>query len=483
MARFGLRRRSKADQPVGAASVNFTPRLLQVIAYDGHLASYGSLYRELAPVRTVVDFLADAVSTTSLKVYRRTDSGRPEVRMHPMAVRLREPEPTLSGRALVSQTVHDLGVYGNGYWRLMFLRGDVAAIVPMPPERVVPRGGDLLAATVFDFYPLGSGVPITLSRDEVVHFRLYNPEDRRIGSSKLAALRPILLEEIEASRSRRGFWGNAARQDFILSTDEAEWPDDKKDRFAERWRASYTGAERAGRTALLFDGMKPYPISFSAKDAEFIEGRKFVLEAAARVFNIPVSLLSLTETATFASQKEFHKTLYQDTLPPWYQIIESEIATQLAPHFADVEDVYAEFNVESKLRGSFEEQAAVISTSVGRPWMTVHEARDRMNLPDRADPTDDELAIPTNNVSLGPPTSPPPPSTPPVSPNGSGANGSAMPQMAAASRAASLKDALDHQARSVLSRVGAGGSFDVERWNRKLALTVAEWGDTTTEDA
>ena len=42
---------------------------------------------------------------------------------------------------------------------------------------------------------------------------------------------------------------------------------------------------------------------------------------------------------------------------------------------------YAEFNLATKLDGSFEEQAAVLSGMVGRPVMTADEARARLNLP------------------------------------------------------------------------------------------------------
>ncbi len=459
-------RKSRGEK--SAPSVQYTPRFVDLVrAFDGTAAGYGSLYRELAPVRTVVDFLADAVSTTSLKVYRREESGRPEARNHPLAVLLRNPERTVSARSLISQAMHDLGVYGNAYWRILRSNGEVAALVPMPPERIIPKGGDLQAPSQYDYTPLGSPDPITLPREQVVHFRLYNPEDRRIGSSKLAALRPILAEEIEASRNRQGFWRNAARMDFVLSTEQGddEWPEDKQKRFRETWQEAYTGSEKAGKTALLIGGVKPYPISFSAKDAEFIEGRKFVLEATARCYNVPLPLLSLTETATYASQKEFHKQLYADCLPPWFELVQSEIELQLLPWFGEEPggDIYVEFDVMSKLAGSFEEQAALLTSAVGRPWMEVAEARQKMNLPSRDDPLDNELAIPTNNVSLGTPM--------PMD---------AQPEQLtlAASAPRSLKEALDHQQRSVLSRVGAGGKFDVDGWNRRLALTLADWNGT-----
>lgn len=395
-----------------APLVSVTPSLVEIIrAFDGSPQSYAALYRELPPVRAVVDYLADAVASTSLKMYRRTPMGRPEERNHPMARLLRSPNPELTTRGLIAGTVRDIAVYGNAYWLKVEAAGGTRWLVPVPPWRVRPRGGDLLAPAKFDLW-LG-GPPVTRQRQDVVHFKFYDPEDRRIGSSKLQALRAILAEEIEAARHREGFWKNAARRDGVIERPFAEngvqipaWSEDERKRFRESWQGRHSGSENAGVVPILEDGMHWVADSFSPKDSEFIAGREFILEATARVFNVPLAVLGLTKTATYASQREFHKALYQDTLPPWYELLQSEMELQLFPWFdeepADT-DLYVEFNVEAKLRGSFEEQAGILSTAIGRPWMTVKEGRDLSNLDDRGDPTDSELAVPTNNVSLGAP--------------------------------------------------------------------------------
>jgi hypothetical protein len=58
-----------------------------------------------------------------------------------------------------------------------------------------------------------------------------------------------------------------------------------------------------------------------------------------------------------------------------------------------------EANVASKLRGSFEEQASLLQTAVGGPYMTRAEARTVQNLP-HLDGTD-ELIVPLNVVVGG----------------------------------------------------------------------------------
>lgn len=86
--------------------------------------------------------------------------------------------------------------------------------------------------------------------------------------------------------------------------------------------------------------------------------------------------------------------LYGDTLAPILKQIESKLNQVVVPLVAPGGDVYVEFNLQEKLRGSFEEQARVLQSAVGRPFMTVNEARSLQNLPNIDN--GDELYIPLN---------------------------------------------------------------------------------------
>ena len=436
-----------------------SPVLLDTLRlWDGTLASYGTVYRRLAPVRTVVDFISAGVSTTPLKVYRREENGRPEERDHPLAVLLRNPNPNLTSKRLIARTTADLAVYGNAYWRKTRIRNS-RFLTPLPPFRVTPKGGDLLQAAVYEFWGWDGQPPEIIPADEVVHFRFYDPEDPRIGSSKLESLRTVLLEEVEASRHRQGFWTNNAAVASTLETPD-RLSDEAYTRLRTQFDNEYVGSVNSGKTAILEEGLHLNAYGSSAKEAEFVAGRIFVLEATARVYNVPLPVLSLTATATYASQEQFRKAIYQDLLPEWFETIQSEIELQLLPDFSDTEDLYVEFEVEAKLRGDFVDQAKVMNDAVGRPHMTVREARQRLNLEDRGEPTDDDLVVPVGpNYALESLASPAAPLAPVTE----------MPRAASA-----LWAFFNRQERAVLPRIGAKSpnAFDRERWDRELAELV-----------
>jgi hypothetical protein len=72
---------------------------------------------------------------------------------------------------------------------------------------------------------------------------------------------------------------------------------------------------------------------------------------------------------------------------------------RLVPQLADPDEVFVEFNVASKLRLAFEDQARIFQTLTGGPTMTRAEARRRLNLP-YIEGTD-ELIVPMNVTEGG----------------------------------------------------------------------------------
>jgi HK97 family phage portal protein len=367
---------------VGMPLISFSPGLVSAIrGEDGQMLDFSGLYRTNANVYTVVDFLAWQLAQIGIKAFEKlADNDRRELPDDGFKNLMRNPAPGLTYFRLIQGMGTDLGVYGNAYW-LKMGGGDARALMPLPPFAVTPQGGTLVQAARYTVDI--DGVKTTYPKERIVHFRFPNPVDMRVGLSPLAPLRAMLMEDTAATAHRQGFWTNAARMEgLIMRPKEAgPWGDAQRDRFRQDWQNVYAGSGASGKTAILEDSMTWSAASFSPKESEFIEGRKQVLEAVCRAYNVPISVLGLTQTATFASQKEFHRALYQDTLGPYLQMIADEIEAGVLRWFTDDPDTFVEHTIAEKLRGSFEEQADAIRAYVGVPIMSVDEGRKLFNLP------------------------------------------------------------------------------------------------------
>jgi len=365
--------------------------------------TYEELWRSQPALRTVVGFLARNIAQLGIDPYRRlSDTDRKKDTDHPLAKLLDRPFPGTKWTKykLMNWTIHELCIYDNAFWLKGRQRDGTKTLLPMPRRFVQPLGNNPIAPEAYRL--IGSKGYRDLDPDSVVHFHGYNPDDPRIGVAPIETLRQILAEEYSAGRYREQMWRNGARVGGYITRPEKapKWKEEARQRFRADWNAMYTGdGPMAGGTPVLEEGMEYHAAGITPRDAQYVEARKLTREEVAVAYYVHPAMLGLMEGASTGNIPELHKMLYQDTLGPTLTQLSQDIETQVLADLPDSDNVYVEFNLAEKLRGSFEEQAAAISSSVGGPWMTRSEARARHNLPhlDEAD----ELIVPLNVLAGG----------------------------------------------------------------------------------
>jgi HK97 family phage portal protein len=372
---------------------------------DDYTADYAEIYRIQPEVRVVVDFLARNIGQLALQTFARVgDNDRRRLTSHPLAQLLGRPNSYTTSDRLVRETIADRGIYDRCMWIKTYEKvsgGRTRALVRIPPHMWKLDNDRTNWLRPERFVVQGSAGDFKIPADQVVYFRGYNPMDTRQGLSPIESLRRALSESWAASIMREQTMRNGARFSGYISRpkDAPKWSDPAERRFRSGWRNQYQGltATEGGGTPLLEDGMTFIKASQTAEQLEYVAARKLTREEVAAAYFIPPPMIGILDHATFSNITEQHKMLYQDTLGPWLSEFESEIGLQLLPDYDDAQ-IYVEFNMMEKLKGSFEEQAKALQQAVGGPWLTRNEARARQNL----SPIDgaDELIVPLN-VSVG----------------------------------------------------------------------------------
>lgn len=370
-----------------------------IATYDGRAIEYAELYKQQHEVRTVVDFLARNISQIPLHAYKRLeDNNRERETGTPLAKTIDQPDFYTTRSRWMEALVKDLCIYDEAIRIKVKGEDGRIALIRVPVTMVQPQGTNWLRP---DSYLIkGTTGSIQYSREQIIHIHGYNPKDPRKGLSPLETLRQLLAEQQAAAEHREGLWRQGARASLVIERPlgAPQWSDTARSRFRADWEASFTGARNSGKTAVLEEGMIAKPLqTFSPRDAQYLESNQLAREIVASAYGIPAGLLGLGNQ-NYSSLTEQHRQLYTDCLAPWLTIIQEELETQLLYEF-ESENTYLEFQLSEKLRGSFEEQAAVLQASVGAPYLTRNEARARLNLP--AIEGGDELVTPLNVITGG----------------------------------------------------------------------------------
>lgn len=447
--------------------------------------SASQLYATQPALRSVISFLADNVAGLPLKCYiRESDTSRPRDTESRLPRLLGDPNGWQTEHELIRATVSEYLLHDEAYWLSIPYDNEVGwVLVSLPTDWVKAKTQDGLKVEKYTIRNPVSGVTIgDVDASDLIRFYGWSPAGSADSVSRIDALKEILSEQISAWNFRNATWRNGGRvQQWISRPLDAPWSDGARERFAKSWRSKFAGNDGTdtGGTPLLEDGMRLETTQFNAREAQWAEATKLSREDVCAVYHVNPGLIYHTDATTYASAKDNARALYSDTLAPLLDMLQQRINKVLVPALGLDASHYCEFDLDAKLRGSFEEQAQVIQTSVGAPWITRNEARARFNLP--AIGGGDELVTPLN-VLIGGQASPTDSGKcAKVEIKAAGVSFKAEPMDDDAREIADiLKRFFDRQSRSVIPRLqkakadGFPEWWDADRWNRELADDVKD---------
>lgn len=484
----------------------FSPRVEYIngVSWDAYAEQLGiqvgkqsaaQLWSTQPHLRTVVDFLARNTAQLGLHVYERMDDGGRRRADDSVAAQVLDyVDGEMTTYDLVYAMVGDHQLYDTAYWWLA--RSSDAPywkLVRIPPTWITPHPDFSNAFSVHAYRVLVGRQEVTIpaigkgdpNQGGIIRMSGYSPTRYWEGSPKVNALKATLQEQIEAAKYRKQVWDRGGRVSAVIErpVDAEPWSDNAREQFREDWYAKFTGnGPRAGGTPILEDGMKLTRIDFNAREQQYVEAARLSLQTVASVFHVNPTMIGYTDGASYSNVKEFARMLYTDTLGPILRQLTQRINRDLIPAVGlDPARFYVEFNIQEKLAGSFEEQAQVLSSSVGGPWLTRNEARARQNLP--ALEGGDDLIVPMN-VTEGGQASPRDSGTQNTNPDAPDrATSAPLPAVkrtidgaksrrarAAASKAVASKlDAFFARQARVLRSRKAKLDWDEDRWNDELA--------------
>lgn len=435
-------------------------------------------------VRKVTSFIAAQIASLPWNVYERgPDDDRQRVRDGALADLLSWPsiDPLETPFRFWESVLLDGLIFDRVALQVVTDDAGQRRLLRLPAHTWRPkldRLHRLTAVTLID----GRGVTTDHDPEEFLVDVGYSPRSSGRSASPLESLAVPIDEWLKQAAYRAELFERGPAFGGVVERSE-KWPNGTaRDRFLTGLRSFKQGGTRAGSMLLLEDGMSYKPVTgINPKDVADVEARKLTDVEVASAYHIAPEMVGARE-GTFANLNAFRTMLWSVNLGPYITGHEQMIG-RLVAMIEPGEGRYIEANVQAKMRGSFEEQASQLQTSIGAPWMTRNEGRARMNLP--AVDGGDDLITPLNVLEGGqasPTDSAPPPKAAGVARALEGAgrvDGVKADDTGGDARdrdevAALLRRHFDRQklAVSPLLDGGAGDWWDADRWNAELAADL-----------
>lgn len=272
-------------------------------------------------------------------------------------------------------------VKGNGYALIVRSRGKIIRLIPLDSDRVNPVQNSDWSVS-YEYRPPQGGKR-TLAPEEVFHLRGLSL-DGISGLSLVRQAEEAIALATAADLALGRVYKNGSFVDGTLETD-GKLSDTAYARLKLSWEQRFSGADNAGKTPILEEGVKYASKAPNPRDAQSNETRARQVEEIARVFGIPRPLLMVDETSWGSGIDVLGQFFVRYALNPWFEAWQQAIERSLLVD--DEKDQYqAKFNAGALLRGSMKDQGDFFAKALGAggqsPWMTQNEVRDVLDMPE-----------------------------------------------------------------------------------------------------
>jgi HK97 family phage portal protein len=342
---------------------------------------------EIVAFFSAVSLISDTISTLPCGAYLRIGATRRP--LNPRPVWLDQPDVDLSTRAAFFQQVFSsLLVHGNSYTRVFRdAQGQVVNLVNLDPEKIEVERSKI-GRKIYRYQDEAR----PLNNDEVIHIvDLILPGELK-GMSRVETLKQALGLNIALSDYAARFFGTGASAAGVIEFPgnlTSEQAKQLADGFDARHR---NGTRRAHKTGVLSGGAKFVSTQLDPEASQALESRKFAVEEIARAFNVPLHLLGVPGTASYASVEQNNLQFVSMTLRPLAEKVEAAFS-RLLPG-----DAFIKFQFGDLLRADLE--ARIRSYSVGSQ-AGFYSTNDIRRLEDM-EPVEqgDQYRVPLANIAL-----------------------------------------------------------------------------------
>jgi HK97 family phage portal protein len=349
-------------------------------------------------VFAAIRVIAETIGQIQWEIYEQQGEAEIEVDDHPLA-RLLDEEPNTEMTAFSWRVCMLTAYYLHGNMIAEIERnggGQPIGLWPIHPSRVQVRRDP--AGTMFYAVTDPDGLnPIRIEAADIYHVPLL-ASDGVVGKGLVQRARNTFGLTLGMEEYSGSSFANGARPAGLLKH-PGKLTEAARSNIRSEWEALHRGADKAGRTAVLQEGMEFQPMQMSAVDAQLLEQRQFQIAEIARWFNIPPHLLRDLSRATFGNIEHQGIEYQTYTIRPLCRAMEQEAQRKLVRP-ADRATIHTELDLDDLQLIDRKSRFDAYAVARQNGWMSANEIRDEEGMNPIDGPEGDAYLINGNMIPL-----------------------------------------------------------------------------------
>mgnify|MGYP003122402694 CR=1 FL=1 len=344
-------------------------------------------YSENAIVKKCIDLIANNASRVKINLFR----GDQEVDEHPLLDLMYSPNPTQGQVEFFASLYSYLLISGNSY----ILESGAENSPPIElytlrPDRIRIKGSQTAIPKAYD-YMIGGQIANSYEVDpatgnsKVKHIKLFNPLDDYYGLSPIQSAATDIDQHNLANKHNVNLLQNGARPSGAVvfkPKDETgaqiQLSDTQRNQLMSDLTQRFSGTGNAGKPMLLEGDFDWKEMGLSPKDMDFIQLKNMSAKDIALIFGVPSQLIGIPDAQTYSNFAEAKLALYNETIIPLLDRIQSDLNEWLVPRFGD--DLEIRYDIDS-IPAMAEQRTRVfesVTQGVQNGILTRNEAREQL---------------------------------------------------------------------------------------------------------
>ena len=345
-----------------------------------------------------ITILSQTYASLPLGVYRVMSNGGKELdRTHPLFnVLCKRPNKWQTSFEWREMMAGHFALRGRCYSEIISSGGQsVSELVPLHPDRVRPfRAPD--GRLAFEYSPLDGPSRIILQSEMHFLHGLTTSSDGITPLSPIGEAREAIGLAMAIEEHGARLFSNGTRLGGVLKMPKGHLKDDAtRANLLKSWREAYSGLRNTGKTALLEDGLEWQALGMTNEDAQFLEARKMQVAEIARIFGVPLHMLSELDRSTNNNIEHQGMEFVTHTIRPGAVRREEAMERDLlSGTSANTHCIY--FDLDGLMRGDSAARAAFWSSGLQNGYLNRNEVRVWEGLNPVSDPTMDQFTVQQN---------------------------------------------------------------------------------------
>lgn len=178
----------------------------------------------------------------------------------------------------------------------------------------------------------GGGVDMFFHPDDLLVINLFSP--LKTYPYEVKGFSPMQAVSIQAEMDgaatawQWNFFKNNASSRDVLMTDKNVEPA-VLERLEAKRNMNHKGVNNSHKTAILPNGLKYENIDTSQREMDFVESRRFTRDEILSIFNVPKSVIGITEDVNRANGLNNERTFYKTCIKPLAKQIQDQLNKDL----------------------------------------------------------------------------------------------------------------------------------------------------------